>query len=200
MKVTREQIVHEALKHFAREDYDRVSLNAVARSLHITKGGIYHYFDSKDSLFKETVLYMIHLLEHLMMDNMDSDQSLHDQIRPFFQMKSMSARYAQRIGLDFFEDYKALVYIIFSAMKKFDDLQERLGKIYRGVRSNFTRLIIRAQERGELRADIDAEALAFEITAFAEGGLLVSVLENTPDPDELSMRAFENFWNRISAE
>jgi len=92
------------------------------------------------------------------------------------------------------------VYIIFSAMKKFSDLQEQLGKIYRDVRINFTRLIIQAQERGEIRTDIDAEALAFEITAFAEGGLLVNVLENNQDPDELSMRAFENFWNRISAE
>ncbi|MDX9802360.1 MAG: helix-turn-helix domain-containing protein, partial [Spirochaetia bacterium] len=62
MKVNKEQIMQQAVMFFCANDYDRESLNDIAKALAITKGGIYHYFESKDELFHESVLYLLERL------------------------------------------------------------------------------------------------------------------------------------------
>lgn len=56
MKDTKERIIQQALLYFSQHDYERTSLNDIAKALGVTKGAIYHYFDSKEELFKDAVL------------------------------------------------------------------------------------------------------------------------------------------------
>lgn len=46
----RAQILKSAARLFARESFDRASMNALARECGISKANIYHYYDSKDAL------------------------------------------------------------------------------------------------------------------------------------------------------
>ena len=63
MKETKDKIILKALQFFAENDYQTVSLNSIAKGIGITKGGIYHYFVSKDELFLECILAMIDKIE-----------------------------------------------------------------------------------------------------------------------------------------
>ncbi len=51
----REEIYEEALRLFIENGYDNTPLSHIAKSLNLTKAGLYHYFSSKEEL-----LYTIH--------------------------------------------------------------------------------------------------------------------------------------------
>jgi TetR/AcrR family transcriptional regulator len=50
---TRARILAAALKEFAAKGYDGARVEAIARRAHVTKGLIFYYFPSKESLFRE---------------------------------------------------------------------------------------------------------------------------------------------------
>ncbi len=64
MKETKDKIILKALQYFTENDFEGTSLDKIARASGITKGGIYHYFESKDELFKAiAALFQIDLLK-----------------------------------------------------------------------------------------------------------------------------------------
>jgi AcrR family transcriptional regulator len=50
---TRSRILAAALKEFAAKGFDGARVEAIARRAHVTKGLIFYYFPSKESLFRE---------------------------------------------------------------------------------------------------------------------------------------------------
>ena len=52
---TKQRIIRTALRVFLEKGYDRASLKEIAREAEVTKGGIYHYFESKEHLFREAL-------------------------------------------------------------------------------------------------------------------------------------------------
>lgn len=54
----REQILARCYELFAREGYAAITLRRLAKELGISTGAIYHYFDSKEDIFEQTVAYI----------------------------------------------------------------------------------------------------------------------------------------------
>jgi len=53
------QIIKAAAKRFARHGVSKTTLDEVARDIRIGKATIYHYFESKDNLYIETLRWEI---------------------------------------------------------------------------------------------------------------------------------------------
>lgn len=51
----RRELLACAMRLFAEEGYDNVSVRAVARAAHVAPGLAYHYFDSKERMFAEAI-------------------------------------------------------------------------------------------------------------------------------------------------
>ena len=51
----KQQIIRAAAKRFARHGMNKTTLDEIARDIRIGKATIYHYFESKDELFYETL-------------------------------------------------------------------------------------------------------------------------------------------------
>ena len=63
MKETKDKIILKALQYFAEHDYQSVSLNSIAEGIGITKGGIYHYFNSRYAIIRpKTIAFDENLL------------------------------------------------------------------------------------------------------------------------------------------
>lgn len=56
-KVSKEQIIKTAHQIFKKQGYHKTSLDTIARACHLFKGSLYHYFDSKENLMKEVLVY-----------------------------------------------------------------------------------------------------------------------------------------------
>jgi len=202
-KDTRDRIILQALTYFTVNDYDRISLNDIARAQGITKGGIYHYFGSKDELFKETLLFTVENIEkefdELMTAYSEEDMavSLEQILRQFYSLVEFGDKSAELMGIDVYEEYENLVYLLFVGLKKFPELRTRIEEVYTGQMNRLAELLECARRRGEIQEELDTRTLAFEIIAQVEGTLLVGGLVRSLPLGELSSRTFEDMWNRI---
>src|SRR5450432_4186441 len=55
----RQEILRAAARLFQQQGYDATSMNDVASALKLSKGGLYHHFQSKDEI-------LFHLMDHAM--------------------------------------------------------------------------------------------------------------------------------------
>lgn len=63
---TRQQIIDAAFERFASEGYSHTSISAIARKAGISKGLIYHYFDSKEAILVAIFDQMVQIGEEML--------------------------------------------------------------------------------------------------------------------------------------
>ncbi len=57
------RILESATKNFAKNGYAKTSLNSIAESAKVSKGGLYHHFHSKEELFTAVLFQSVELSE-----------------------------------------------------------------------------------------------------------------------------------------
>jgi len=198
---TKEKLEIQALHFFALNDYERCSLNDIAEALGVTKGAIYHYFKNKDDLFHNSVLRLLDVMEGWYVHSLPSDIPLKLMLNNLFNMEESLVEISETTGLGAFV-VKPIntLYLMLSALKKFPDLKDRLDDIYSGFRNALMEIMSAAIGKGEIHPDTDTEAVAFEITAFYEGALLMGAFSNTHDYAVLGPRVCDTIWKRIAIE
>ena len=196
---TKEQLEKQALQFFASNDYERSSLNDIAEALGVTKGAIYHYFKNKDDLFYASVNRLLNMVEGWFMDALPLDIPLKILLDNLFRMDETLTEIGEHSGLgDAITDYKNIMYLFLAALKKFPDIRKRLDDIYTGFHDVLADAMSRAVDKGEIRKDTDIEAVAYEITAFSEGALLLGAFTDRKDYSVLGPRVCEAIWARIA--
>ncbi len=198
-KDTRELLELQALRFFAVNDFERSSLSAIAEALGVTKGAIYHYFDGKDDLFRSSVHRLLDILEEWFAKALPGDVPLKILMENFFRIEEAMAEMGEETGLgDVVGEYLNTLYLLLAAQKKFPELLNRLDRIYNNFRSILVGLMNDAIARGEIRPDTDTEAVAFEITAFYEGALLLGAFSSRKDYAVLGSRVCAAIWDRMA--
>ena len=199
VKDTKEKIIRQALIYFIENDYEGASLNDIAGALGVTKGAIYHYFGSKDELFKAAVHHMVEELGKQMSGMWCGSDGLSfkDTLALWFNFGAMMSETNELAGTDLFRDYANVIYLMFTAIKKFPEVRELMDRTYRGTIGGLHSLLEKARQEGEIRREIDTGALAFEMTAFAEGSLLLGGVVSDLDLLDMGQRCFDNFWLRV---
>ncbi|MDX1640147.1 MAG: TetR/AcrR family transcriptional regulator [Balneolaceae bacterium] len=76
---TRQQIVDAAFELFANEGYAKTSISAVAKKAGISKGLIYHYFESKESILEAIFDQLVEMGEEV--SSFPEDFSAAEKIR-----------------------------------------------------------------------------------------------------------------------
>lgn len=71
---TRRRIMDNALREFSEQGYGASSINAICAAPELSKGIIYHYFDTKDTLFLACVEECFRLLTHHLREKMSHTQ------------------------------------------------------------------------------------------------------------------------------
>lgn len=70
---TRKRIMDSALQEFARQGYGASSVNAICSAEGISKGIIYHYFETKDDLYLACVEECFRLLTEYLRENVPAE-------------------------------------------------------------------------------------------------------------------------------
>lgn len=82
--MSREYIIETAIAEFNKNGYAKASINSICRDGEISKGKLYHYFESKDMLYFECVAYCFNLIaEHLDKYEVSADNSFEETILEF---------------------------------------------------------------------------------------------------------------------
>ncbi len=198
---TKKQLELKALQFFSENDFDRSNLNDIARALGVTKGAIYHYFSSKDDLFLASVNHLLDVMMDMFTKGLPRDIPVKGLLENLFQMEEMMIALARALGIKGDVDmYRNTLYLFLTGTKKFPQLTDRLDELYTGFIDSLENLLNAGIVRGELRRDVDARAIAFEITAFYEGALLLGAFSHKNDYTVLGPRVCSSIWRRIAAD
>lgn len=196
---TKQRIIRTALRIFLEKGYEGGSMKEIAGEADVTKGGIYHYFESKEHLFREALRFITSQMEVWSASQFSSVSSARGLLEALLgSVKSMREAFAGIVGEDAKPHPYSFLEILVNAARKSEDVRHEMEAIYSHTRENIKQLLLKAQEAGEIRDDIDCEALAIEINALMEGILLLSVLDDTIDLDTTGDRIYRNMWRMIA--
>lgn len=179
MHETEEKIMRKALQYFSANDYENASLNSIAKAIGITKGGIYHYFESKEDLLRRCILYFFDMMT-LMLQEMiprENEISLEELIGSFFSLDLLFQRVSKKVGIDFFSDYSTYLYLLFTGLKKFPELKTKVSEIYNGSKQGLTYMLESFKKKGKIRQDVNCEAFAMQLLVVSEGYMLFGAVD-----------------------
>lgn len=197
---TKQRIIKTALRIFLKKGYDRASMNEIARETGVTKGGIYHYFKGKEHLFREALAFITAEMDRWSTSQFRAVRSARDLLAGLFgSIASMRDAFAGIVGESEDQHPYSFLEILVNAARRDEGVRREMGTIYAHTRRNIKDLLLQGQQTGEIRSDIDCEALAFEITALMEGTLLLSVIDETVDLSVVGDRIYKNMWTMIRA-
>jgi AcrR family transcriptional regulator len=195
---TKQRIIRTALRIFLEKGYERTSMRAIALGSGVTKGGIYHYFESKEDLFRQALTFITEQMAKWSTCQFKSVRTAEDLVRALFSsIESMKEAFAGIVGQGHGQHPFSFLEVLINAARRDEGVRQEMATIYSRTRENMRSVFLRAQEGGEIRSDIDCDALALEINALLEGVLLLSVLDRSIDLDTVGERLHQNIWKTI---
>ena len=197
MRETKEKIMQKALQYFVENSYEKASLNDIAGNLGITKGAIYHYFGSKDDLFREVLLHTIGELEATLSQIMPKNADWEEIVVGLFSFRLLEQEMSLSLGIEGFDDSIDLVYLMVLGFKKYPEVKERLRKTYQEMERWLLLALKRGIEEGSVKEDLNCETMAFELIALTEGTILVGGLIQSVDMERMGKGILDDFVKRI---
>jgi AcrR family transcriptional regulator len=188
--MTKENIVIAALRLFLTRGYKSVSLVDVANEVNITKGGIYHYFSSKDELLQVALHYLFDRLEANYSALLDNRNTLREVLQALIVEKTPEQYAKDLLGVD--GQYSVdCAHFAIEILGKFPDIQQRIETGRVSACEAFARKLETAMEKGEIKSGFDSYALAANIIAMTNGQIS---LGSQFQSEAMRQRMLDNVW------
>lgn len=196
----KKQIISAAFQHFIRSGYDATSLTDIADSLKITKPALYYYFKNKDELYREAYLYFIEEMGKMFMDVITTDEGIEQTLRnSFCSLQNIFDYYSSLLNLPYSTDqiFLKTYFYIYDAIARLPEAAEIMKSIYSNAITSLAEKLKTAQEKSEIRRDIDPDSFSLQLNATIEGTLLLSIFIPGLNLDEVGKKMFDNIWQMI---
>lgn len=174
---TKEKILTESLKRFLTLDYDRVSLQGIAEELDITKGGIYHYFKSKDDLFLQTLHFFFDKIMQQSLNFFNIDDPLSIILKKLIDFQNMNMFCLEDLKISDIILRTNYLFMIWTGIKKFPEIRERMYESNKRSLKFMEKIIIQAQTRDEISKDLDPAILAYQLTSMIKGAIVLGMID-----------------------
>lgn len=165
----RKRIIEVALEEFASKSYAKASLSNIVKRAGIAKGSMYQYFQDKEALYR----YLLELAAEEKMVFLRSVEISSDG--DFFE----TLEKVLLAGVQFNLAHPQLSRIIANAMEPTGEeiIQDFVIRGRKMAYKYFKDMVVRAQEGGEVRADIDIRLTAHLINSMLGEGLTNHILD-----------------------
>ncbi len=175
MNKTKLHILKHSFMLFLKRGYQGVTMRELLARTQVSKGALYHYFDSKESLFKETLGHYFFKETATNFNAALQKNTLEAAINSYLQKKTEMTR---RLEFDESTGLSSINFImlIFEAIRHFPDFREQLQSYIQKEMNCLTEMIKIAKQRNELKENIDPKKTAKHIYYLMDGIELHSVL------------------------
>jgi AcrR family transcriptional regulator len=152
---TREYIIDKAFDLFLERSYEAVSISDISSAIGLTKGALYHHFASKEELFKAVVN------KHLCLTTVDFDYENGSLLEYNKKCISHAENTLKKIIIDD-SDFVPLNYVslITDSFRHYKGFADDKITMMNDETKKIEGLLHKAIQRGEIRSDINIEALA----------------------------------------
>ncbi len=146
------QIIDAAVLEFTEKGYEATSMESIARQAELSKGGLYHYFKSKDEILIEANnKFMEPIL--LLMDSAVKKKSACEGLKTYIisYLKHWS-NHPRELKFTFLSIFKIL---------SFEEMWPEMDKYINSLREFFKEMLLSGVNSGEFKKhDVDSRALA----------------------------------------
>jgi TetR/AcrR family transcriptional regulator, transcriptional repressor for nem operon len=183
---TRAMILERAAQLFSRQGYFGSSMSDVMRATGLQKGGIYNHFTDKDALALETFDYAFGLL----WARIEREQT--DSARALDELHGLVNVFRSLIQDPLLVGGCPLLNTAVEADDAHPALRRRVRQAMTQLRERIQRAVMRGIAGGEIRPDVDGDAVATLLIATMEGAVMLSKLYR--DPAHMSRAADHITW------
>ncbi|MDD4599957.1 MAG: TetR/AcrR family transcriptional regulator [Negativicutes bacterium] len=192
--MTKDKIIIAALRLFLLNGYKNVSLVDVASEVGITKGGIYHYFDSKEVLLHAAVHHLFERFEAKYVMLFGGTKNLLETLHAVMIDREMEVYIEQLLAIKqggYRDNHASLA---LEVMDSFPGFQERLGHSHLQLLQAIEEKVKTAQEKGEIKGELDAYTLAIIILSIMSGQNVLGADFQTVD---IRQKVLDSLWMLI---
>jgi AcrR family transcriptional regulator len=193
-ELKRERLVTAAAQVFAARGYRNATMDEIAQAAGTAKGTLYLYFKDKEALF-----YAV--FEWLTTQTLARDSTVSREEAPALQRLYALAEAAARFMAENREWFPLTleVWAAAGSTESRERFATALREMYAQYRVVIADIIRTGQQRGELRADLDADALAAVLIGAMDGLLLQCWFDSSLDPLPLLQGFFEPLLRGMQA-
>ena len=191
-EATRRRLLHAAFREFHRNGFHSADLGAILSYARVTKGALYHHFQSKTGLGYAVVEEVLGewIYDRWLHPVVQSD----DPIKALIDLAAWASRHSTPESLALGCPLNNLAQELSATDNGF---RQRLGAIYSAWRRGLEQTLNRAKERGFVRLDIDSVAAAAFIVAGWEGSIGLSKTDPDPATVDACRRGIEGYLQSL---
>ncbi|MTI89352.1 MAG: TetR/AcrR family transcriptional regulator [Balneolaceae bacterium] len=176
-KQSRQQIIDAAFQLFANEGFAKTSISAVAEKAGISKGLIYHYFDSKEGILEAIFNQLVAMGDEILDFNEDSTPA--ENMRKSFEETFMFIQHQTGVG--------RLMISLALQPDAFESLKDNIEKVQKRQMETYVGLL------RELGYE-EPETEAYKIGALMDGILLGYVTMGNNYPlEEMKQKIIDEY-------
>jgi AcrR family transcriptional regulator len=165
-----------AIDCFARLGYQGTSIDRIARVAGVTKGAVYYHFRDKEELLFRAVKDTIGGFETQVLAEVNPSTDAIVNLRRVVDACFLSATVSNH--------RRFIITLMVEALDTNPRLSAEFRKILRRMRGFLASVLLRGQQDGGIRTDVDPEAAA----ALIAGGIMGAEIQHYQDPEEIDLR------------
>jgi AcrR family transcriptional regulator len=198
VKNTKENILNASLKLFLQKSFKEVTLKEIVKESGISKGAFYHYFNSKEQLFREVVNNVFYSVMDIPYDQFSNESLYH------FYIDYINYYVESLKGKNIIEESKVLSFnyisLIFDAIKIFPDFKERLKEVKEVQLNSWKSIIHAAREKGEIDSLMSDEEIANMFINSSSGVEMHSIFrEDSQGIGKTLLSLWDSFYQELKS-
>lgn len=182
MRDSKEHILKTSLLLFLQKGFKEVTMNEIVKSSGFSKGAFYHYFSSKEEVFKEVIDVYFSQMLHLDYNTLPSD-SLHSFYQANLDIQNKRDKMIRSWYKETFEgDFpNNLYYILFDALRLLPEIKEQQKNRIQEELKAWESVIKKAMATGEITTKFSAQNLARQFVYSSDGIAMHMIMISSSD-------------------
>ncbi|MBK7029427.1 MAG: TetR/AcrR family transcriptional regulator [Bacteroidales bacterium] len=198
MTNTKEHILKTSLMLFLQKSYRDVTMSEIVEKTTLSKGAFYHYFNSKEALFKE-VTEMIFSMGQVKYETFDH-QSLYTFYHDYAEFLNDSLVVMQGLSVSLPERSNSLNFflIMFEAVSRFPEFLEKELEMHTQDLNQWKKVINNARLKNEIKSGSNDEEIA-DLFLYCTDGVFIRYVNNN-DPKaykDYLLDAFNSIYQNL---
>lgn len=190
----KDRIIHEALKLFSLKGYLNTTVEDILAQAHTSKGGFYNHFKSKDQLFLAVLSQARRIWRNKVLHGLEEiDQ-------PLLKVRKLLENYRDRYIKDTDNIPGGCVFVTLSVEldDQRPDFADEIGEGFTRTLRLLNKLLDQAQAAGELREDVNTEAVSQLLFTTMLGASVRYGMDKSPETLEKSIGTLLGYLDTLS--
>jgi AcrR family transcriptional regulator len=175
MKDTKDLILETAYEMFLCNNYEAVTMSCICRETKLTKGAVYHYFPSKEALFKSVVKkYMIECISETSFESKTLLELIEYKIE---NIKKRTDKFNTVKSIDSLKMSSQYMSLLIAAYRYYPGFSEMGNNFVKSEICGWKNAFEKAILTGEIHSSINTDTMAMNFVSIITN-LVLSIIQN----------------------